>query len=83
MRLLLRSKGKGLGGTAMARPKENSKRTYVFLSDEDFAALDKQAKVEGSTVSAILRRLAKRYIADIARVESVADEVFSSVRVTE
>ena len=46
----------------MAKQKENNNRTYVFLSDEDLAALKKQAEKEGSNVSLILRRLAKDYI---------------------
>jgi len=49
----------------MPRPKENTKRTYVFLNENDFAALEKQAATEGGSISAILRRLAKKYISEL------------------
>ena len=46
----------------MAKPKENSERTYVFLNKDDLAVLKNQAEREGSNVSLILRRLTKEYI---------------------
>ena len=51
----------------MARQKENSERTYVFLSKDDLAVLKRQAEKEGSNVSLILRRLAKEYISALPR----------------
>jgi len=44
----------------MARPKENTNRINVFLSDEDYAALRKKADSQGSNVSLIVRSLIKK-----------------------